>query len=989
MISHLGIREQLALRKPEMIIAVAAAYGIPSRAKVKVLVLIDFIDGRAACHYRCICPQRPPAAVWPLHSSWISNNIKVPEPCLECSRQTFLSSLYKILHPDNIYGCPERAHPARGSATRSRQDFQRIARFGVTGIDLDVRRKAANARHQQAAGKPLCTANATPTVQSMELNRARALRNERTSLARGEKRPQTASPPHPPPLMAPFPLPTRNTHNTHNWPKITRDNHPPRNTTSPANQPPPPNNMPLFETFDDAFDELQRHARCQGYAIVKFKPSNYEHGLPRRYDIVCACGGREYKRTSCPFRVKVVRLKLEGDLWRISANRAGAFPEYRRLHPHQLQQVKDLSRDAGLTARQILLALRAKSPRLLATEQDIANICARLPLIARLDEEGAFHKELLDDEDRFFYQIVGLDPALRLWAQHSHLMMADIWPQAARDQWNHCLGLYLPVAFCLVPSEDTNAFTWCFIQLREWLQSKARLRGEADGNAFIPHVIITDYDAAARAALTATFPDSQLQVCTWHIMKNITTNAKKRWLGDYDDDDPFDPPQEPQDDEDPGRSAATGATAGKEALCLHNSLPVRSVCPDRGRVQQPLGHRQSAFSDQHIILRYVEEVWMPVRTQWARAWVCRYRNWGHTTTSPCESLHSSSRTFLRNGQSNLLELYHALQLQASTSREHHDRTVERESRRTRDLFRLPLYEEAVEKASYPSLELVQKQALAASAGLLKPQERPLGECGNSFTAQYGLPCKHIIASYLQVQGEGTSRKVIATRPLPLNLWDNHWLLRQDLAVTDPYRRIRDPRTSQSHSLRTCGHDCSRCNSRCNCTCGLVSSGSSYLTSFATQQRQPVLQTVLARLEAIGNYLGIGPAIASSVNTTSRHRDPSNAYTADLIPATADFPALRVCHPTYAAATSAFEYHEPPRPPPPSSLYPWVLDPSSTLTSVEGGFMPLPASQIKATQCGSRMSFFKFIMFNAKTLQSVTTFYSNWFLADSRCFYLIR
>ncbi|KAM4060571.1 MULE transposase [Hirsutella rhossiliensis] len=125
------------------------------------------------------------------------------------------------------------------------------------------------------------------------------------------------------------------------------------------------------------------------------------------------------------------------------------------------------------------------------------------------------------------------------------------------------LGSIFPVAFCLIPSEDTNAFTWCFIQLREWLQSKARLRGEADGNAFIPHVIITDYDAAARAALSATFPDSQLQVCTWHIMKNITTNAKKRWLGDYDDDDPFDPPQEPQDDEDPGRSAATGATAGK------------------------------------------------------------------------------------------------------------------------------------------------------------------------------------------------------------------------------------------------------------------------------------------------------------------------------------------------------------------------------------------------------------------------------------------
>ncbi|KAM4056020.1 MULE transposase [Hirsutella rhossiliensis] len=127
------------------------------------------------------------------------------------------------------------------------------------------------------------------------------------------------------------------------------------------------------------------------------------------------------------------------------------------------------------------------------------------------------------------------------------------------------LGSIFPVAFCLIPSEDTNAFTWCFIQLREWLQSKARLRGEADGNAFIPHVIITDYDAAARAALSATFPDSQLQVCTWHIMKNITTNAKKRWLGDYDDDDPFDPPQEPQDDEDPGALQLPEPLPEKEA----------------------------------------------------------------------------------------------------------------------------------------------------------------------------------------------------------------------------------------------------------------------------------------------------------------------------------------------------------------------------------------------------------------------------------------
>ncbi|KAM4067037.1 hypothetical protein HRG_012190 [Hirsutella rhossiliensis] len=87
-------------------------------------------------------------------------------------------------------------------------------------------------------------------------------------------------------------------------------------------------------------------------------------------------------------------------------------------------------------------------------------------------------------------------------------------------------------------------------------------------------------------------------------MKNITTNAKKRWLGDYDDDDPFDPPQEPQDDEDPGRSAATGATAGKRGPCAFTTA-FRSVvyAPTEDEFNSRWGIVKGAFSDQHIILR--------------------------------------------------------------------------------------------------------------------------------------------------------------------------------------------------------------------------------------------------------------------------------------------------------------------------------------------------------------------------------------------------
>ncbi|KJZ67914.1 hypothetical protein HIM_12697 [Hirsutella minnesotensis 3608] len=381
-----------------------------------------------------------------------------------------------------------------------------------------------------------------------------------------------------------------------------------------------------------------------------------------------------------------------------------------------------------------------------------------------------------------------------MWSQHSHLMMADVTNNTNRYGLKlleingiTSLGTIFPLAFCLMPREDTAAFTWCFEQLRDWMTAEARQRELAD-DAFIPHVIITDYDAAERAALAATFPEAQLQVCTWHIMKNIATHARKHWQGD--DDDPFELNREEiQRGEDPGPwTARPGQAKPADFIAAFQSVlyaPTAEEFDDRWNALI------SAFLSQERLVGYLNKVWYPVRQQWARAWVRWYRNWGHTTTSPCESLHSSSRSFIRNGQSNLLALYEALCQQRATSRDHHDRTVEREAIRTFDPFRLPLYNAVMDRVSYKSLELVQKQARAANSALLN--DKPLEECTNSFTSQYGLPCKHIISEYLQIEGEGSARRVTAAAALPLSLWDQHWLLRQDIANTDPYRRIRDPR----------------------------------------------------------------------------------------------------------------------------------------------------------------------------------------------------
>jgi hypothetical protein len=43
----------------------------------------------------------------------------------------------------------------------------------------------------------------------------------------------------------------------------------------------------------------------------------------------------------------------------------------------------------------------------------------------------------------------------------------------------------------------------------------------------VPNFFITDWDAALQKALHTVFPESQANLCMWHINKNITTNCKK------------------------------------------------------------------------------------------------------------------------------------------------------------------------------------------------------------------------------------------------------------------------------------------------------------------------------------------------------------------------------------------------------------------------------------------------------------------------------
>ncbi|KAJ6436463.1 transposase [Purpureocillium lavendulum] len=67
------------------------------------------------------------------------------------------------------------------------------------------------------------------------------------------------------------------------------------------------------------------------------------------------------------------------------------------------------------------------------------------------------------------------------------------------------------------------------------------------------------------------------------------------------------------------------------------------------------------FDDQRAILRYLHGTYMPVRAQWARCFIRKYRNFGIRVTSGTEASNNNVKSYLLNGMSNLHRLVEAIQ----------------------------------------------------------------------------------------------------------------------------------------------------------------------------------------------------------------------------------------------------------------------------------------------------------------------------------------
>src|SRR3954453_13700642 len=82
-----------------------------------------------------------------------------------------------------------------------------------------------------------------------------------------------------------------------------------------------------------------------------------------------------------------------------------------------------------------------------------------------------------------------------------------------------------PAAFALQSSETEEAFQWICQQLRT-------LAGTTNVDVIHDfHVVLSDDDRGQKGALLENFPETQQQLCLWHIHKNVKKHINEKWHG--------------------------------------------------------------------------------------------------------------------------------------------------------------------------------------------------------------------------------------------------------------------------------------------------------------------------------------------------------------------------------------------------------------------------------------------------------------------------
>ncbi|KAF6528093.1 hypothetical protein HZS61_008395 [Fusarium oxysporum f. sp. conglutinans] len=478
-------------------------------------------------------------------------------------------------------------------------------------------------------------------------------------------------------------------------------------TPDPIPNPPIPGDAaPSAEVL---FNWVNTFAKAHGFGIVRRNAYSYK-GRKIRYSFQCdrfgeprpteGVGIRQRKSRKCGCKWMVVAEALEKDKWLLrrhpnpehSQHNHGrsigpsAHPSHRRLTTDIRATVESTSRRVGIRARDVRAVVQEQHPESVFTRKDIYNARSLInrdkldgytptaALIKLFDErEIPYLVKWADDNPNRLLGLVWTFPyCLQMWKRFPEVISFDNTYNTNRFKLplfqatgQTCLGSVFNAAFGLINNERREGFQFLSESIRQ-LAEQHSIRQ--------PDIIITDFDDSMKAALNDQFPEVQQQLCIHHINSNVLLRSKQKWVKDCSHDSSSSSLD--SSDEEAPAPQTQAELSRKDRQFIH--APAAEVIPHSYQgvlmmwklvvfAETEEAHEKAwvnlcrEFDDQRAILRYLYGTYMPVRAQWARCFIRKYRNFGIRVTSGTEASNNNVKSYLLNGMSHLYRLVEAMQ----------------------------------------------------------------------------------------------------------------------------------------------------------------------------------------------------------------------------------------------------------------------------------------------------------------------------------------
>ena len=548
-----------------------------------------------------------------------------------------------------------------------------------------------------------------------------------------------------------------------------------QNTT--MNLLPPPANR-LYDSIDQALQDLNEFAATQGYALskgrLKKRPGT---NVPYQQYFLCSRAGvchsdiaeearkrnKGSNKCDCPFQLSVTKPTASSH-WRIipptathnhEASEAVALAKHRRISPRTRKKIAN-DYESGATPRFTLTAV-SKSSENPITLQDIKNVRKKhrteslqgkteiqtlLQELIKADWEVKYYTEITTNPQssassgqavrRLFF---AHPESIKLLVQFPEVLLMDCTYNTNRFNVPLFtiigvtnLGTTFTLALSFLASEEKEEYIWALKQLKNLYKAI---------HFSHPISIVTDADKALISAIQSIFPRSQKLLCRWHIAKNIAShcrsqiNSVKTTSGDMPAPDPR------RYRADDSESLWKEFEASWWALVSSKSAGIFT------EGWQAFKGKYGDFPD---IIKYISNQWIPLKTFFVDAWINEDVHFGNTSTSRVEAHHSQLKQQLCNNQGHIRTVYQrAKDLIDRQCSEFRMRIAQAKITEYPDL-KISILDDVRQLITPKAQRLILEQY--KSAAEYRKEHKNLPPCTFHFTRSMGLPCRHTINEML-------------------------------------------------------------------------------------------------------------------------------------------------------------------------------------------------------------------------------------------------